>query len=37
MLDDAVGNPLVPRVPVEFPNELEQEIDILAKGPISSP
>lgn len=36
MLDEAVKKPLVPKVPVEFPNELEQEIDILASASIKT-
>ncbi len=36
MLDAAAENPLVPHVPVEFPNELEQEIDILASASVKT-
>lgn len=36
MLDNNIGAPKVPHVPVEFPNELEQEIDILASASIKT-
>lgn len=36
MLDQAVEAALVPNVPVEFPNELEQEIDILASASLKT-
>jgi ferrous iron transport protein B len=36
MLDAAVAKPKVPNVPVEFPNELEQEIDILASASVKT-
>ena len=32
MLGEAVKSPMLPRIHVEFPNELEQEIDILASA-----
>lgn len=35
-IDKALGNPQVPKVPVEFPNELEQEIDILASASVKT-
>ena len=36
LLDGEIGNPRVPRVPIEYPNELEQEIDILASVSIKT-
>ena len=36
LLDEAVAAPKVPRVPIEFPNELEQEIDILASASVKT-
>ena len=36
LLDVAVAAPKVPRVPIEFPNELEQEIDILASASVKT-
>ncbi len=36
LLDDAIAVPKVPRVPIEFPNELEQEIDILASASVKT-
>ena len=36
LLDDAIASPKVPRVPIEFPNELEQEIDILASASVKT-
>lgn len=36
LLDDAISAPKVPRVPIEFPNELEQEIDILASASVKT-
>ena len=36
LLDDAIADPGIPRVPVEFPNELEQEIDILASASVKT-
>lgn len=36
LLDDAIAAPKVPRVPIEFPNELEQEIDILASASVKT-
>ena len=36
MLSQAISSALVPNVPVEFPNELEQEIDILASASIKT-
>ena len=36
LLDAAVSAPKVPRVPIEFPNELEQEIDILASASVKT-
>ena len=34
LLDEAVCAPKVPHVPIEFPNELEQEVDILASASV---
>ena len=36
LLEEAVAAPKVPRVPIEFPNELEQEIDILASASVKT-
>ncbi|MBO5941436.1 MAG: Fe(2+) transporter permease subunit FeoB [Kiritimatiellae bacterium] len=36
LLDDAVASPKIPRVPIEFPNELEQEIDILSSASVKT-
>ena len=36
MLDKAVSAPKVPHVPIEFPNELEQEVDILASASVKT-
>ena len=36
LLDEALSRPAVPKVPVEFPNELEQEIDILASASVKT-
>ena len=36
LLDEAAAKPKVPRVPIEFPNELEQEIDILASASVKT-
>jgi ferrous iron transport protein B len=36
LLDAALEKPRVPRVPIEFPNELEQEVDILASASIKT-
>ena len=36
LLDEAVAALKVPRVPIEFPNELEQEIDILASASVKT-
>ena len=36
VLEEAVAAPKVPRVPIEFPNELEQEIDILASASVKT-
>ncbi len=36
VLDAALDNPKVPRVHVEFPNELEQEIDILSSASVKT-
>ena len=36
LLDEAVVAPKVPCVPVEFPNELEQEVDILASASVKT-
>ena len=36
LLDEALSRSAVPKVPVEFPNELEQEIDILASASVKT-
>ena len=36
LLDEVVAAPKVPHVPIEFPNELEQEIDILASASVKT-
>ena len=36
LLDEAIAAPKVPHVPIEFPNELEQEIDILASASVKT-
>lgn len=36
LLDDAIASPKVPHVPIEFPNELEQEIDILTSASVKT-
>ena len=36
LLDEAIVAPKVPHVPIEFPNELEQEIDILASASVKT-
>ena len=36
MIDKAVSAPKVPHVPIEFPNELEQEVDILASASVKT-
>ena len=36
LLDEAVAAPKVPHVPIEFPNELEQEIDILSSASVKT-
>jgi len=36
LLEEAVAALKVPRVPIEFPNELEQEIDILASASVKT-
>jgi ferrous iron transport protein B len=36
LLDEAIVSPKIPRVPIEFPNELEQEIDILASASVKT-
>ena len=36
LLDEAVCAPKVPHVPIEFPNELEQEVDILASASVKT-
>jgi ferrous iron transport protein B len=36
MLEETIGSPKLPRIHVEFPNELEQEIDILASASVKT-
>jgi ferrous iron transport protein B len=36
LLDSEINSPKVPHVPIEYPNELEQEIDILASASIKT-
>ena len=36
MIDKAVAAPRIPHVPIEFPNELEQEVDILASASVKT-
>ena len=36
LIDEAVTSPKVPHVPIEFPNELEQEVDILASASVKT-
>ncbi len=36
MLDEVIASPKLPRIHVEFPNELEQEVDILASASVKT-
>lgn len=36
LLDDNVASPRIPHVAIEFPNELEQEVDILASASVKT-